>query len=184
MAGVLSFFCIFAFTSFFVISKAVKPFEKNEICRPEKWLIEAGASIGLDFSNLIHETTNEFHDHSLKRHGNHQLHGEATITGADFERIPAIVRAPDYAVIGAIRKETLINAYAKIDNGITYLYFEEVLSSRKNKSLRGKTFYKITRPISLDEFLKNVSRNKKTDISKAIFFKQKNVQTAGGYPGG
>jgi hypothetical protein len=52
------------------------------------------------------------------------------------------VKAPDCAVIGAIRKETLINAYAKIDNGITYLYFEEVLFSRRNKSLRGKTFYK------------------------------------------
>jgi len=149
----------------------VKSFKKDEICRPEKWLIEAGASIGLDFSNFIHETTSEFHDHSLKRHGDHQIHGEATIIDADFERIPAIVRAPDYAVIGAIRKETLINAYAKMDNGITYLYFEEVLFSRKNKALRGKTLYKITRPISLDEFLKNVSRNKKTDISKAILLK-------------
>ena len=169
---------------FYAICKAVNSFEKNEICKPEKWLIEAGASIGLNFSNFIHETTNEFCDHSLKRHGDHHIHGEATIIGADFEHIPAIVKAPDYAVIGAIRKETLMNAYAKIDNGITYLYFEEVLSSRKNKALRGKTFYKITRPISFDEFLKNISRNKKTDISKAIILKEKNVQTAGGYPGG
>jgi len=156
---------------FYAISKAVNSFEKNEICKLEKWLIEAGASIGLNFSNFIHETTNEFRDHCLKRHGDHHIHGEATITGADFEHIPAIVKVPDYAVIGAIRKETLINVYAKIDNGITYLYFEEVLFSRRNKSLRGKTFYKITRPISFDEFLKNISRNKKTDISKAIILK-------------
>jgi len=77
-----------------------------------------------------------------------------------------------------------MNVYAKIDNGITYLYFEEVLFSRRNKALRGKTFYKITRPLSFDEFLKNISRNKKTDISKAMFLNKKNVQTAGGYPGG
>jgi hypothetical protein len=125
----------------------------------------------LVFSQLIHETTNEFYDHSLKRHGNHNIHGEATVTSADFEHIPAVVKAPDFAVIGAIRKETLINVYAKINNGITYLYFEQVLSSRRNKALRGKTFYKITRPISFDEFLKNISRNRKTDISKAVFLK-------------
>jgi hypothetical protein len=40
------------------------------------------------------------------------------------------------------------------------LYFEEVLFSRRNKSLRGKTFY------------------------KGYVFKWKKVQTAGGYPGG
>jgi hypothetical protein len=89
---------------FYVISKAVKPFEKSEICRPEKWLVEAGVSIGLDFSNLIHETTNEFNDHCLKRHGNHQIHGEATITGEDFEQIPAIVKAPNYVIIGLSEK--------------------------------------------------------------------------------
>jgi len=54
---------------------------------------------------------------------------------------------------------------------MTHLYFEEVLSSRRNKAFRGKTFYKITRPLSFDEFKKNVTRNKKTDISKAVFWK-------------
>ena len=68
---------------------------------------------------------------------------------------------------GAIRKKTLINAYAKIEKYITYMYFEDVLNSRKNKSLRGKTLYKITRPLLFHEFISNVSRNKKTDISKA-----------------
>ena len=163
----------------------MKYFEKSIIGEPEKWLIEGAASIGLDFSAYIHEVTNEFHDHSLKRHGNPNIHGTATITGTDFERIPDIVKNPDYVIIGAIRKETLLNAYAKVDDGATYLYFEEVLKSRRNKSLRGKTFYKITRSLSFDEVLKNISRNGKTDISKAwILNAKKNVQTAGGYPGG
>jgi hypothetical protein len=99
----------------------------------------------------------------------------ATITGADFERIPNIVKNPDYAVIGAIRKETLLNAYAKVDDGATYLYFEEVLKSRRNKSLRGKIFYKVTQPLSFDEVQKNISRNGKTDISRARFFDSKKM---------
>jgi len=165
--------------------KRVSKFCKAVIGKPAQWLIEAAANVGLDYSRLFHETTDELTGHSIKRHGNRDIHGAATIITTDFDRIPDIVKTPDYAVIGAIRKETLLNAYAKIDNGITYLYFENVLKSRKNKVLRGKTLYKVTRPLLFDEFLNNVSRNKKTDISKAgIYVSQKNVQTAGGHPGG
>ena len=156
-------------------------FSKTTIGKPEQWLIEAAANIGLDYSKLSHETTNELIDHSIKRHGDRNIHGGATITDSDFLRIPEIVKMPHYAIIGAIRKETLINAYARIHRNITYLYFEEILTGRRNKALRGKTLYKITRPLSFDEFLKNVSRNGKTDISKASIL---NVQTAGGHPGG
>ena len=162
----------------------MNPFIKTAIGKPEKWLIESAAGIGLDYSGLVHETTNELTEHSLKRHGDHGIHGAATITNIDFDCIPDIVKKPDYAVIGAIRKETLINAYAKISGGMTYMYFEEVLISRKNKSLRGKTLYKVTKPLSLDDVLKNVSRNGKTNISKAYIFNSKFVQTAGGHPGG
>lgn len=123
--------------------------------------------------------------YSIKRHGDPRLHGAAAICVSDFDQIPNIVKNPDYAIIGAIRKEILINAYAKIINKITYLYFEDILKSRRNKVMRGKTLYKISKPLSFNEFFYNVSRNKKTDISKAwIFNSQKNVQTAGGYPGG
>jgi hypothetical protein len=55
----------------------------------------------------------------------------------------------------------------RIEDGITYLYFDEVLDSKRNKALRSSTFYKITRPLSLDEVLKNVTRNDRTDVSKA-----------------
>ena len=156
----------------------VNQFSKTVIGKPEEWLMEAAAETGLDYSGLCHEITNETINHSIKRHGDPKIHGAATVTCTDFEYIPDIVKTPSYAVIGAIRNETLINAYAKISHGATYLYFEEVLKGRRNKALRGKTLYKITRPLTLDEFLNNVSRNGKTDILKA------NVQTAGGHPGG
>jgi short subunit dehydrogenase-like uncharacterized protein len=140
---------------------------KKLIGKPEQWLITAAASVGLDYSELSHEITDEFIEHSMKRHGDRSLHGAATITAADFDLISDIVKNPDFAVIGAIRNETLVNAYAKTCSGMTYLYFEDVMKSRKNKSLRGKTLYKITRLISFDEFQNNVTRNNKTDISKA-----------------
>ena len=163
----------------------MKPFEKIPICKPEQWLIKAGIFIGLNFSELTHEITNEFKNHSIKRHGDYKLHGTATVTTADFDQISCIVKNPDYAIIGAIRKEVLINAYAKIISSITYLYFEDILKSRRNKAMRGKTLYKVTKPLSFDEFFNNVSRNKKTDILKAwIYNSQKNVQTAGSHPGG
>ena len=159
--------------------------QKKLIGNPGQWLINAAKSVGLDYAELCHEITNDFIDHSIKRHGDRSFHGAATITASDFDFIPKIVKNPDYAVIGAIRKETLVNAYAKTDNGMTYIYFEEVMNSRKNKTLRGKTLYKVTRLLSSDEFQKNVSRNNKTDISKAaIVNAKKNVQTAGDRPGG
>ena len=142
-------------------------FEVKQIGKPEKWLIEAAASIGLDFTKLTHEITNDFINHSIKRHGDPRKHGAAAITMTDFDCIPGIVKSPDHAIIGCIRNESLINAYAKIDSGMTYLYFEAVLMSRKNKALRGKTLYKITRPLSLNEILRNVSGNEKTDITSA-----------------
>ena len=124
----------------------------------------------MDFSELTHEITNEFKSHSIKRHGDPKFHGTATITATDFDQISNIVKNPDYAIIGATRKEVLINAYAKIINNITYLYFEDVLKSRRNKTMRGKTLYKVTKPLSFNEFFYNVSRNKKTDTSKAWIY--------------
>jgi hypothetical protein len=156
----------------------VNPFVVTEISYPEKWLIEAAAAIGLDFSGFTHETTNELTNHSMKRHGDSKKHGAAAINETDFERIPGIINAPDHAIIGANRNGTLINAYAKAEGGSTYLYFEEVLQSRKNKVFRGKTLYKVTKPLSFEEFIKIVTMNKKTDISGA-----KKI-AAGGHPDG
>jgi hypothetical protein len=145
----------------------VNKFDKSIIGKPEQWLIEAAVTIGLDFAGFTHEITNYFKDHVLNRHGDPAYHGAATMVDADFYRIPGIIQAPDHAVIGAKRKGRLINVYVKQESGITYLYFEEILHGRKNKTLRGCTFYKVTRPLKLDDVLKNVSRNDKTDITGA-----------------
>ena len=160
-------------------------FFKTTINKPETWLVEAAAAIGLDYAGLFHEITNDLINHSLKRHGDPKLHGAATVVYADFERIPDIIKNPDYAVIGTIRNNALINVYIKLYGNMTYLYFDEVLISRKNKALRGKTLYKITKPVTLEEVLNNITMNGKTDISKAnILNRKKNVQPAGGNPGG
>jgi hypothetical protein len=71
------------------------------------------------------------------------------------------------AIIGAIRWGNPYNVYIKIEMGITYLYFDEVLNSKRNKALRSATLYKVTRPLTLGEVLKNVTGSDKTDISKA-----------------
>jgi hypothetical protein len=156
---------------FYAISKIVNSFEKNKICRPEKWLIEAAAGIGLDYSELSHEVTNHFKNHVINRHGNPAKHGTATVTNTDLEMIPAIVKKPDIAIIGALRWGLFCNVYIKIESGMTYFYFDQVLDSKRNMALRSGTFYKVTRPLKLDEILKSISRNDKTDISKAKILK-------------
>jgi hypothetical protein len=158
-------------------------FDKTQMGRPEKWLIDAAAAIGLDFSGFVHETTNQFRDHVMNRHGDPAIHGAATVISKDFSLIPGIIRTPDMAIIGAKRKGAAYIIYVKIETNMTYLYFEQILNSRKNKALRGSTFYKVTRPLLPDDVLKNISRNNKTDISEAIIYIKK-VQAVGGYPGG
>jgi hypothetical protein len=145
----------------------VEIFSKTVIGRPKAWLVEAASSIGLDFSKLSHEVTNHFKNHVINRHGDTAKHGAATVTEKDFENIPGILETPDIVIIGAIRWGLPCNVYIKINMGITYLYFEEILDSNRNKCLRGRTLYKVTKPLSLDEAIKNVIRNDKTDISKA-----------------
>jgi hypothetical protein len=159
-------------------------FEKSVIGKPEPWLIEAAAEIGLDFTSLTHETTNELVLHSMKRHGDPKTHGAATIVETDFERIPTIIQAPDMAIIGATRKDARFNAYAKREAGATFLYFEEVLQSRNNQALRGKTLYKVNKPLDREAFIKTVTMNGKTDISKAAETPFPKVIAVGGNPGG
>jgi hypothetical protein len=151
-------------------NKKVKAFIKDTIGAPAQWLITAAAEIGLNVSAFVHEITNQFKNHVINRHGDPALHGAATVTDADFYRIPGIIQAPDMAIIGAKRKQETYIVYAKTAPNMTYLYFEQVLYSRKNKALRGSTFYKVTRALTLDEVLKTVSRNEKTDISGAKIY--------------
>jgi hypothetical protein len=100
------------------------------------------------------------------------------ITEKDFAKIPDVLKSPSLAIIGAKRADILVNAYAKMDSGFTYIYFEEVLNSNRNKSLRSLTFYKIIKPLDMENFERIVTTNEKTDISKA-----KKIIAAGGNPG-
>jgi hypothetical protein len=137
-------------------------FTRTTIGAPEPWLIEAAASIGLNYAGLIHEITDHFRNHVKKRHGQ----GVLALLDTDFERIPGIVKAPDMAIVGAIRGEAVFNAYAKREDGATYLYYEEVLNSNRNKALRGRTFYKIMKPLDMEGFEKIVTMNEKSDLSR------------------
>jgi hypothetical protein len=155
--------------------KQVKQFIKTAIGKPEQWLIEAAASIGLDFAGLAHELTDHFFNHVKKRHGL----GYLSISEKDLELIPEIVKAPDLAVIGAIRKKLVTNAYAKRSGATTYIYFEAVMDSKRNKSLRGSTIYKIVKTLDMENFERIITMNGKTDLTGA-----KKIIAAGGHPGG
>jgi len=160
----------------------MKPFEKKVIGKPERWLIEAAKTAGLDISALAHEVTNYFIDHSIKRHGNAETErnqGQMPVTIADFNLIPDIVKTPDCAIINVKRNRDILIAYSKKIGMDTVMYYEEVLNSKRNKALRSKTIYKKMGTVKKDVFLKIVSNNAHTDISQI-----KMVVGAGGNPGG
>jgi hypothetical protein len=160
----------------------VSPFVITKIGGPEQWLIEAAASVGLDFSALTHEITSHFANHGTKRHGNaeaEKAQGQIAVTAADIDRIPDIVKTPDCAIIGIKRRGETLIAYSKqIEDG-TAIYYEEVLDSKKNKALRSKTLYKKMGTVSAETFLKIAANNAHTDVSCV-----KVVVGAGGRPGG
>jgi hypothetical protein len=159
-------------------SQQFEGFEKIQICVPATWLIKTAQEIGKDFSSLNHEYTSDTIKHSMGGHSDPKTHGSAALILEDFQRIACIVQEPNFAIIGAVRRVMLINAYAKINDGMTYMYFEEILQSRKNNALRGLTLYKISKPVTLIRFINTVTMNGKTDMSKA------KVIAAGGNPDG
>ena len=143
-------------------------FTKTIIGQPEQWLIDAAASIGLDLAGFKHEIiTDDFKRHVIKRHGDIAFHGKATIVDADFTRIPDIVKEPNMAIIGATRKGRRYIVYAMVEPDMTYVYFEQIFESHRIRALRGSTFYKVTRPLVMDNIKRIVTRNEKTDISGA-----------------
>jgi hypothetical protein len=160
----------------------MKLFEKKVVGRPKRWLVEAAREAGLDISGLNHEVTNYFIDHSIKRHGNAETErnqGQMPVAVADFDLIPDIVKAPDFAIINIRRNRDTLIAYSKKIERDTVIYYEEVLNSKRNKALRSKTIYKKMGTVKKDTFLKIVSNNAHTDVSQI-----KMVVGAGGNPGG
>jgi hypothetical protein len=160
----------------------VNRFSKTAIGKPAQWLIDAAASIGLDFAGLTHEVTNYFVNHDIKKHGNaktEKARGQLAVTPVDIERISDIVKNPDYAIIGIKRNSEKLIAYSKQCGEGTFIYYEEVLNSSKNKALRSKTMYKKMGAVGNETFLRIVANNAHIDMSGA-----KMVVGAGGHPGG
>ena len=155
---------------------------KTSIGKPEKWLIEAAATIALDFSELTHETTNDFVIHTIKQHGNienEKSRGQLPVTIKDIEQIPEIVKNPDCAIIGIKKYREILNAYLKRNTDCSIIYIEEILNGKKNKTLRSKTLYIKIGRVSNKNFIKIISNNANTDLSNS-----KMVVGAGGNPGG
>jgi hypothetical protein len=168
-------------TILFCYNLTVNSFEQILVGKPAKWLVDAAASADLDISGLTHEVTNYFKSHSIKRHGNaetERAQGQLPVTGSDFDQIPEIVKNPDYAIVNIKRSGGTVIAYAKKLENETIIYLEEVLNSKRNKSLRSKTIFKKMGFIKMDTFLKIMKANAHTDMSKA-----KIVVGAGGHPG-
>jgi hypothetical protein len=163
-------------------------FQKIPIGKVEKWLVDEAKKVGLDIDGFEHEITNEFVTHVMNNHGDEKAEaarGQIAIKQDDFSKIPDIIKYPDYVIVGGKYtkgefKGNNFFAYAKkLDDGKT-LYFEAVLDSKNNKSLRGKTMYKLKGAVDERKFFNIVSNADDVDISNA---KTINLAAAGGYPG-
>jgi len=144
--------------------------EKISLGKAGRWLIDSAGKIGLDIKDFTHEITNEFVRHVIKNHGSEKIEsarGQAAIRESDFRKIPEIVGKPDYAIVGAKRNNRCVVIYVKKTSDGTILYFEEVLSGRNNRTLRGKTMYKRKDVVDKETVLNVVTSRYKTDVSGA-----------------
>ena len=119
------------------------------------WLIEAAAEAGLDISALEHETANYFVNHTINRHGNEKAErdqGQLPITEADISSTQ-YSQIAQLCLIGIKRQNETLIAYCKHFDGWTSIYLEEILNSRKNKTLRSKTMYKKQDIVTQETFL-------------------------------
>jgi len=135
----------------------------------------------LNIDGFEHEITSEFVAHTIKKHGNEKIEmsrGQIAVKESDFDKIPEIVKNPNIAIIGAKRNSKDMVIYAKEIQDGTTLYFEEVLSGNKNKTLRGKTMYKRQGGIEKEKLINIITNREKTNVSKA-----KIIVGAGGYSG-
>jgi len=150
-------------------------FEKIPIGKVEKWLVDEAKKAGLDIDGFEHEITNEFVNHVMNGHGNEETEaaqGQIAVKEWDFKKISDLVKSPDYIIVGgkfksgrSKGKHTL--AYAKKFDDGTILYFEEVLDSVNNKSLRGKTMWKRKAITDEQKFFNIFLNSKEIDASKA-----------------
>ena len=161
-----------------------KPFEKESIGKAAEWLINNAIEVGIDIQGFEHEITNYFINHVLNRHSDPDIEesfGQIPVKEDDFNNIADVVKNPDYAIIGAKRNGEDVLFYAKrMEDGST-IYLEEVLTGKKNKTLRSKTLFRKKNNIDVDKetLLKIASGEGKTDLSK---IKTVSLHSTGGNP--
>jgi hypothetical protein len=77
--------------------------QKIPMGKVEKWLVDEAKKVGLDIDGFEHEITNHFVNHVMKEHGDEKAEatqGQIAIKKEDFEKIPDIVKSPDYVMVG------------------------------------------------------------------------------------
>jgi hypothetical protein len=150
--------------------KQLDELKKWKLGKAEKWLVDHAKEAGIDIDGYEHEITDYFKNHVLNRHGDQEkedFFGQIAVKEDDFNTIADIVKNPDRAIIGAKRNGEDVLFYVKKMEDGSSLYLENILNSKKNKSLRGKTFYRKKNDIDEGALLNIASGNGRTDISKA-----------------
>jgi hypothetical protein len=143
-------------------------FERKPQGAVSEWFVDVAKQSGFDFSDYEHETTNQFETHVLNKHGKGKESDPANIPieKSDFNKIKDIINAPDFVAFGVKRDNEDRVIYAKTFDGETTLYFEEILTGKKNKKLRGKTMFKRNGKVTGEKLKTLLGSNRKNDISK------------------
>ena len=118
---------------------------KMSLGKVGKWLVDEAGKVGIDIRGFEHEITNEFVNHVVKKHGNEKaeaFRGQIAVKQDDFDKISEVINSPDLVMVGVKTLGRDMVAYAKKMPDGTTLYIEEVLSGKRNKTLRGKTMFK------------------------------------------
>jgi hypothetical protein len=151
------------------ISHPQEPLEKIKLGVVSPLIVENVRGIGANIDGYGHEISNYFIRHVIKNHGSAKKEadrGNLPIRDDDFQRIPDIIEKPDYIIFGAKRNNGDRIIYAKSLEDGTMLYFEEILTGKGNRSLRGNTMYKTKKILNKEGVIANIGMNRKTDLSK------------------
>ena len=145
-----------------------REFERKPQGKVKEWFVNAAKECGFDFSGYEHETTNDFETHVLKEHGKGKENDPANIPveKSDFDKIKDVIEEPDYVAFGVKRNGEDRVIYAKSFDNNTTLYFEEILSGKKNKKLRGKTMFKRKDSVTGEKLKTLLDSNKRNDTSE------------------
>jgi hypothetical protein len=145
----------------------------------EQWLVEAVNDIGIDINGFNHALPQESINHAVKSHSSPEIeknNGQKVLKPEDFEKVNAIIKNPDYTMVGVKKGDQDIIAYAKTFDDGTFIYIEEIVNSKKQpKSLVAKTLYNRNKRVDSVKF-RNIIGNR-TDVSNG-----KIIVGAGGNP--